>query len=488
MKSIDELKAVHPHYKEHAKQAGYLYKSYIGGSTYRRGQYLTRYIGEDNSPGDNYLKRLEATPLDNHVASTVDIYRSFLFREAPKRELGVLYNNPLVEQWIADTDQEGQDMNSFLKTVNDLAIVQGNMWILVDKPSYAVETQAQEIALGIRAYAAAYSPTAVLDWRYERNIAGKMVLQYIKVVESDNPEYAHVSCWHPDFVEKYKVTKNDLGELDQVQDYQVFENPLGYIPFINHAPIKSPVKGIGYSMLADVADAQRFLYNCASEIEQTIRISSHPTLVKTPSTDASAGAGAIVTVQEDMDPQLKPYLLQPNASTIDGILSTMAHTIEGIMRNTHTSALQATRTERSGVALVIERQLLNAKLSDLSDTIQETELAMWRIWFDWQGMTQPDEFLVEYADSFDVRDVAFELDLIIKARSAGLVDPVYTHALDRQLATLMVTEPDLLNQLLINIEQKEFTPHMMYNVDTGESVMANTEAEHLALMAQGYIH
>ena len=61
-------------------------------------------------------------------------------------------------------------------------------------------------------------------------------------------------------------------------------------------------------MLADVADAQRYIYNLASEAEQAIRISSHLTLVKTPSADATAGAGAIVTIQEDMDPQLKPLL------------------------------------------------------------------------------------------------------------------------------------------------------------------------------------
>ena len=488
MKSIDEIKAVHHNFKEHAKQASYLYKSYIGGSVYRNGQFLTKYIGEDQTPGDNYRKRLEATPLDNHVASTVDIYRSFLFREAPKRELGVLYNNPLVEQWITDTDQEGQDMDSFLKTVNDLAMVMGNMWILVDKPSYAVETQAQEIALGIRAYAAAYSPTNVLDWHYERNIAGKMILTYIKVMESESTREARVTCWHEDMVEKYTVSKNDQGELDEILDYAVYKNPLGYIPFINHAPIKSPVRGTGFSMLADVADAQRFLYNCASEIEQTIRISSHPTLVKTPSTDASAGAGAIVTVQEDMDPALKPYLLQPNASTIDGILNTMQHVIDGIQRNTHTSAIQAVKTQASGLALTIERQLLNAKLSDLSDTIQETEIKMWKIWFDWQGMNMPPEFAIEYNDSFDIRDRAFELELLIKARSAGLSDPAYIEALDRQLATLMVDEPDLLNTVLGNIEAKDFTPHMMYNPDTGESVMANTEADHIRLMAEGFVN
>ncbi len=147
------LATTHESYKELAAQANYLYRSFIGGNTYRAGSYLTQYIGEQNAPGNQYQKRLNATPLDNHVQTTVDIYRSFLFRNAPRRELGLLANNPLVGEWLKDTDQEGQGMDSFLKTANDLAIVTGSVWLLVDKPTYKVLTQAEEIALGIRAYA-----------------------------------------------------------------------------------------------------------------------------------------------------------------------------------------------------------------------------------------------------------------------------------------------------------------------------------------------
>lgn len=488
MKSIDELQAVHPHYKDHANQSDYLFRSYIGGSTYRKGQFLTKYIGEENQPGDAYYKRLQATPLDNHVQTTVDIYRSFLFREAPTRELGLLLSNPLVQQWVHDTDQEGQGMDSFLKTVNDFAMVMGNVWILVDKPSYAVETQAEEIAMSIRAYAAMYTPQNVLDWYYKRNIAGKMILEYIKVKESENSETVTISCWHTDMVEKYTATKDELGNLDEIIDYQVYENPLGYVPFVNHVPMRSPVKGIGYSIMADVADAQRFIYNMKSEIEQTVRISSHPTLVKTPSADATAGAGGIVTMDENTDPGLKPYLLQNNGSTVDSILATIEQMEGAIMHSTHTSAVQGVKQAMSGVALQTERQLLNAKLSDLSDTLMETEKLMWKIWFDWQGMTAPDEFAVTYNDSFDIRDRAFELELLIKARSAGYSDAKYFDALNRQLATLMIDDPELLSEVLNTIETTEFEPHFMYHPDTGEEVQALTEADHERLAAEGYVH
>ena len=85
----------------------------------------------------------------------------------------------------------------------------GQLGYLVDKPSYKVETEAEAIELGIRAYAAAYTPQNVLDWYYERNIAGKMELEYIKVRESENDQYVTFTCWHKDSVDKYKVAKDE---------------------------------------------------------------------------------------------------------------------------------------------------------------------------------------------------------------------------------------------------------------------------------------
>ena len=131
MKSLEQLEQKHPAYDEYVRLAEYLYASYIGGDRYRQGAYLTKYFGEDQSGQFNlYAKRLAATPLNNYVKSTVDIYRSFLFRELPTRNMGTLINNPQIQQWVHDTDQEGQGINSFMKSVNDLAMVQGNAWVL----------------------------------------------------------------------------------------------------------------------------------------------------------------------------------------------------------------------------------------------------------------------------------------------------------------------------------------------------------------------
>jgi hypothetical protein len=490
MLTLEQIEQTHPSYAQVAEQANYHYKSYVGGELYKSGSYLTQYIGENQAPGDQYGKRLDSTPLDNHVQTTVDIYRSFLFRTLPKRDIGLLVNNPLVNAWLYDTDQDGQSMDSFLKTANDLAMVHGSTWILVDKPAYKVQTQAEAIELGVRAYSAMYTPQNVLDWYYERNIAGKMELEYIKVKESENDEYVTFTCWHKDSVEKYKVAKDeDTGEYRSIVEHTEYDNPLGYIPFVFHAPLRSPTKGVGISLVADVANQQKFIYNCMSEIESHIRISSHPTLVKPTSTDAVAGAGSILNLDESVDPGLKPYLLQPSLNTTDTILRSIENSVAAIQRMTHTSAIQATNgTPMSGIALQTERQLLNAKLSDIADTLQETEYQMWIMWLDWQALSMPEDFLIDYPDTFDMRDEHLELDFLMKARSSGVNNKMFQDEISKQVVALTVDDDELQSEILADMDKDDFEPHEMMDPMSGKTVVAETLEQHLALDEMGFTH
>lgn len=416
MKELENLMQTHPAYADNTAQANYMYRSYIGGELYKKGNYLRQYLGESSAPGDQYGQRLDSVPLDNSVATVIDIYRSFLFRELPHRNLGLLANNPLVTQWLLDTDLEGQGMDSFLKSVNDLALCLGNIWICVDKPVYAVTTAAEEIEFDIRAYASMYTPQNVLDWTYHRAINGKLSLNFIKVIESDGPQSSTISCWYKDTISRYTVGKDEYGEAQDIIEAEEFTNPLGYIPFVNHCPIKSPVHGIGYSSLQDIANSQKLVYNLLSELEQTIRISGHPSLAKTAATEAVGGAGAIITIPEDLPGELFPRLLQPTGASIKGIIEAIDNQVAAMNRMSHTTAIQvSTRQPISGTALTVERELLNAKLNDLSDTLKETETQLWKIWADWQNLELPSDFQIQYATTFDITDEGTKIELLRKA-------------------------------------------------------------------------
>jgi hypothetical protein len=242
-------------------------------------------------------------------------------------------------------------------------------------------------------------------------------------------------------------------------------------------------------MVADVANQQKFIYNCLSEVEQHLRISSHPTLVKPTSTDAVAGAGSILNLDESTDGALKPYLLQPTLSTTDSILKTIENSVASIKRMTHTSAIQATNgSPMSGVALQTERQLLNAKLSDMADTLKETEYQMWIIWLDWQALNMPEDFQLEYPETFDMRDEHLELDFLMKARSAGVSNKMFQNEISKQVVALTVDDDELQSKILADMDKVEFEPHEMTNPETGAVTVVTTEEQHLQLSALGYKH
>jgi hypothetical protein len=131
----------------------------------------------------------------------------------------------------------------------------------------------------------------------------------------------------------------------------------------------------------------------------------------------------------------------------------------------------------SGVSQEQEFQLLSARLSEKADNLELAEEGIWRIFADY--MARPYDCEIEYPGSFNIRDIQNEYAQLESAKKA--TDNTEVHRLiDRSIVELLGHEPDeVLSQ---------FEPHVMTNPQTGASTVAKTQAEHEALMTQGYIH
>jgi hypothetical protein len=464
MLSEKEIKEVHPEYNENAPLWDYYYRSYVGGDEYKKGAYLRKYLNEDAAPGDQYGQRLANTALQNHVKSIVHIYRSYLFRNGPKRTLANLMNLPDVLNFITDVDLNGTDLNAFMKKLNDGLMVYGSMWVLVDRPAYRTLTRAQELEMGIRAYANAYIPSNVLDWEFKPDVTGKNKLVYLKVVEFSGENYDNLVVWYENRVERYTVEKNQYkrqiltrGSIgqdtgDSIVEYgkiiksEEYINPLGYIPAFRL------LTDDGNSQIADIADTQRSIYNRLSELEQAIRVSGHPTLVKTADTSASAGAGSIITMPEDLPGDKNPYLLQPSGSTINSILQAINMDIDAIDKMAHVSGIRGTiGSAMSGVALQTEMAMLNSRLSDFAEILQEAEYKIWELWLNWQNLTASQDFMIEYGKSFDIRDKQSDLALLEIATKIVNNDMLKME-IQKSIAKILVTDEVKLSAILDNIE------------------------------------
>jgi len=438
-KQYEAIMGTHETYQNLNGRWRFLLNSFLGGEIYRQGQYLTRYANESEQ---DYITRMTTTPLDNHVKGVLAVYNAFLFRKPPMRDFASLEGDQVLEQFLEDANLEGQSFDSFMKDVSTYSGVFGHCWVVMTKPDVGAITKADEIAIGARPYVSMLTPLAVLDWEWTRSPAGHYVLSYFKYMEdSDRGHIFTMKEWTPELITTSIVDNRDREIKQRVEE----TNGIGYIPAVLCYSQRSPKRGVGVSDVDDIADLQRSIYNEFSEIEQTIRISGHPSLVKTPDTEAVAGAGSIVQMPDNLDPGLKPYLLQPNGQNVTVIYESITHRIEAIDRIANLGSSRAKKTSTmSGTAMETEFQMLNARLSDKADNLELCEDQLWNLYCRYQQLTWDGE--IEYPDTFNIQDKKNELEALVNSRNA-VVNPEYQKMLDYEIMTTALGNEDFVNYL-----------------------------------------
>ena len=454
MANSDKIISVHKDYEESVNKWEFYIRSYNGGFDYSAGQYLHRYNLElDNE----YAKRLGNTALDNHCKNIVQIYSSFLFRVKPSRDFGNLDNDPMLELFLKDADLDGNSFNTVIAQAQNYASIYGHCFMMLDKPNFTTQTMAQELDAEVRPYVSIVTPENVFDWNYERQVNGRYVLNYMKIREEvDSEGGTYFRLWYTDRIETVYVK----SEYDDPKMIDTVPNRLGKIPAVILFNSKSHKRGIGMSDLTDIADLQKSIYNEYSEIEQLVRLTNHPSLVKTPGVNASAGAGAIIEIPEEMEPNLKPYLLQPSGQNLQAIMDSISTKVDAINRISHVGAVRTTKQQiASGIALQTEFELLNARLSEKADHLQLAEEQIFKMFAEFQGKEFDGE--INYPDSFNIRDYASDLMFYQQAKAINVGSPTLNKEIDKEIARSIVDDDEKLGTIFDEIEAKaevgEFT-------------------------------
>lgn len=422
-------------YNDYKDRWQFYLQSYLGGSEYRGAGHLVRYQLETQK---EYLSRLDSTPLDNHCKSVIQTYVSFLFREPPQRDFEANGEDFTLEMFLRDADLEGRSLNAFMKDIAIWSSVFGHCWCMVTKPNVGAVTLADEQTQGVRPYLNMMTPLTVLDWSWSRAPTGHYELVYFKYVEEVNDTMSVVKEWTKDTIITYVVNNKQQLVQEEIQE----PNGLGVIPAVQVYASRSPVRGIGSSMISDISDQQRSIYNEYSEIEQLIRLQNHPALVKTADTEAGAGAGAIIMMPDNLDGNLKPYLLEPSGNGLASIYDSIQRRVDAIDKMAHTGAVRATeRRTLSGVAMETEFTLLNNKLSEMADNLELAEEQIFQFYYKYLGTQWMGE--IEYPGTFNIRDTSMEIEQLVKAKSAA-TDPAVLRKIDEHILEWMGEEKEYL--------------------------------------------
>ena len=258
---------------------------------------------------------------------------------------------------------------------------------------------------------------------------------------------------------------------------------------------RSPIRGIGSSDLSDIADQQRAIYNEYSEIEQLIRLQNHPALCKTVDTEAGAGAGAIISLPDNLDPGLKPYLLEPSGNGLQAIYDSIAARVAAIDKMAHTGGVRTTKTQSSsGVALQTEFALLNSKLSEKADQLELAEEQIWNLFAAYLGTEFDGE--IKYPNSFDVRDE--QQDFVnLKMAKETATDPRVLELIDHEIIELLGEDADVIMPEMATLMDGTTVPYdsaepfeepeLLYNPATGEEGWVIDFQGKRDLMSQGWV-
>ena len=437
--TTDQVLETHPLYKTYISRWDFLNAIYEGGYTYFLGKYLEPYYFESQ---DDYMKRLRQVALDNHVKAITGIYNSFLFRKEPKRMLGNLESDDSIDNFMKDADLDGRSFDQFMRDVSTFAMVYGHVWVVIDKPVSNAFTRADELEQGIRPYVQIFTPENVLDWNYERQPSGLYKLTYLKVKEETQKDYSVIREYTMDMITAYQLNEDMEPRIISEQP-----NEIGMIPCVPVYSQRGNKRGIGVSIMSDIADMTKMIYEEYSEIEQIIRLTNHPTLCKTPGTEVSAGAGAIIQMEEGIDPGLRPFLLQPNGASIESVINSINQKIESIDRMACLGGIRSIESRRlSGVGLQTEFQMLNARLADIALNLEHAEELIWRCYARLQGTAFDGE--IHYPRSFSIQDKANEVAMLKQAKEAKPQDPKIIKALDDMLLKTIVEDQEKFDEIM----------------------------------------
>ena len=449
----DLISDTHKDYKETVSNWEYFIRSYNGGYDYKLGKYLNKYNLELDS---EFNQRLGNTPCDNHCKNIIQIYSSFLFRVRPSRDFADMQDEASLDSFLKDADLEGNNLTSVIRQAQNYSSIYGHCFLVLDKPNITTNTQAEELEKNIRPYLSIVTPENVFDWNYTRQANGRYELDYLKIREEvDRQEGQYFRLWFPDRIDTVYLPKDSEPRL-----LDTAKNLIGKIPAVILYNSKSHKRGIGQSDLTDIADLQKSIYNEYSEMEQLIRLTNHPSLVKTPSVNASAGAGAVIEMPDELEPNLKPYLLQPSGQNLQAIMESVKHKVDAINRIAHTGAIRSTKTGiSSGVALQTEFELLNARLSEKADNLQIAEEQLFNLYALFQNTKFEGE--INYPDSFNIRDYAADLMYYQQAKALNIGSPTFNKEVDKEIARAVIDDDEKLNEIFEEIDIKsevgEFT-------------------------------
>jgi hypothetical protein len=466
MQNVPERR--HPLYEKYQDDWDFYMQSFKGGDTY-----LDRYLATHRlENATDYTKRKKRAYYLNYCAPIAMIPSDFIFKKEATRPAddGLI----LIRE---DVDKRGTNIHEFMRRICTLSSIYGHVHILVDRPRPPQEfedkilngktTKLDNVAF--RPYATIIQPPNLLDWSVDTKTQElNWILLYEEVYNDEDFEEER------EIVAQYRVWTKDEW-IVYSDDNQIIDrgtHGLGFIPLITcyHKDIDYDM--IGESMLKDVADANKAIFNWCSNIDEMIARQTFSQLIcpddgsmLTEEVDEQGRSAALKKVGSSTiftfpaDARHAPDFISPDTKQISTIWDMIQNHVREMFRmaglvSAKTSLVQL--QQRTGKAQEFEFLDMAVFFAAKAKKLEDAENKLNRVLYKWMGINDTIPERVHYPEKFDIISPTDIVELFTKVTLNAI-----SGTLNKEMAKRLVhqvlphAEDEVVFKIYQEIEENE---------------------------------
>jgi hypothetical protein len=423
----------HPEYLNRIEHWNFLEQCYEGGR-----DWFTDNIFQYMKEGEKeYADRVERAYRFNHSREVVDLINKYLFRAVINRKEADAPD--CVKKFWVEASRDCSDIGSFMRQVSKRTSTFGRTYIVVDNNMTGdLLTVKDENESESRIYAYMVKPQDVLDMSFDDMQELNWILIRERFRDDSNP--FDVDSWElPRFryrlwtrTEWFLIHTNEGndGVTSEKMEAWVEENGvhgLGEVPVIPADHMEDDNLYFTPALINDIAYLDRAVGNYLSNLDAIIQDQTFSQLAM----PAQAMMPGEETAIEQKLTQLgtkriflyngeggvAPQFLSPDPRQAELIITAIRTIINEIY---HTVGMAGERTKQdnamgidnsSGVAKAYDFDRVNALLVSKATNLAKVENKLINLVCLWSGQDEPEEDLVAYSDSFDIRSLLDEFEI-----------------------------------------------------------------------------
>jgi hypothetical protein len=490
MVKVNERK--HPSYLENIGDWEFYWKSFNGGKEYVN-EYLYSHRLEN---AEDYIGRIARSFYLNYCAPISSIAGDFIFRKEVTRPADLKLSD-----FRENVNRRGANIHSFMRKVCTLSSVYGHIHILMDRPrppsgieniiNNGQTTKADNL-LTLPPYVTIIHPQNLVDWSVD---SASKELNWIIVAEEiyNDEDYRE----EREVQNIYKVwTKNEWIIYDAEDNLiDSGKHQLGFVPLITcyHKDIDEDM--IGESMLKDVAEANRIVFNWTSNIDEMIARQTFSQLICPDDgtlfqdeIDERGKSGALKKIGSasiftfPADSRHAPAFISPDTGQVTSIWTMVENLVREMFRMAGLISAKSSLVQlqqRTGKAQQYEFLDMDAFLAAKAKALEETENKIDNLYYKWMGIKDMPS-RVHYPEKFDIITPQEIVDLFTKVTLSAI-----SGTLNKEMAKRMVhqvlphAEDEIVERIYEEIENNEYleNPELMMQQAQQAPVLGKSSQE-----------